>query len=378
MGKLLSHAEKTERFVRVSERLGMDVRQVIDLRDEGAPFFMPYKFALLGGLSEHASDEYEQRIAHELLRSGRQDLVMQNDDGSYRVLPLMRFNYDSDHIAEIEKLLPQPHAVAAMYDIMRLGKLNALAYDCDAMAAACNTVQIFVIGDAITSDEFRNRNPSYVCPETEIDILDISAPVFAELKRHGIEAGDVVLVLGTTLTLAKGNMWPGMLNREGIGVARIGAEAQQAMNHMIYNDVAWHARSAIKRQDSVSGGMSMQFMHDKLHRGWNTMLQHATASVPGDTPIAAVIEACTDFVAPLAAAHGVVPGTHIPVFNTLDLHSRAIAQKIAAEAPEFTPEMREKFAANPPHKSTFIGGPGRAAFVPKQPANDRGFKGPTG
>lgn len=371
MGKLLSSAEKTERFVRVSERLGMNVRQTIDVTSESAPFFLPYKFALLGGLSEHASDEYEQRIAHDLLRNGRQDLVTQNDDGTYRVLPLMRFNYDTDHVAEIEKQLPQPEAVGAMHQIMRFGKLNALAMDCDAVALACNTHQMFFVGEAITGDVFKNRNPSFTCPETEIDILDISAPVFTELKRHGVEAGDAVLVLGTDLTLMKGNYWSGLLNREGIGMGRIGPEAQQAMNHMIYNDVAWHARSAIKREDSVSGALGMQAMHDKLHRGWNTMLQHATAPIDGVEPIAAVIEACTDFVAPLAAAHGVVPGTHIPVFNTMDLHARAIAQKIADEAPVFTPEMREKFAAHPPHKSTFIGGPQQAAFVPRQkPAND--------
>lgn len=374
MGKQLTMAEKAERAVRVANRLGVDVRQVIDARP-GAPFTLPYKFGLFGGLSEHASDEYEQQIARHLIQNGRGDLVVQNDDASYRVLPLMRFNYDTDFIAALEKQMPKPEAMQALQRVFDLGKLTAVMNDCDSVALACNTHQLFMTSDAKNSGAYEIGAREYDCPLSELSVIDIAAPVLERLDQLGLKEDDAVLLLGTTLTTMTGNYWPASLAQKRIRTERVPAEAQARIDSLIYNDVAWHARAGQVAAETVSDAADMRRTNDKLHRGWLSMLQHFTAQSPDGKPVKAVIEACTDFVAPLSAAEeGLVPGTGVPVLNTMELHTASIAEQIAREAPEFTAAMRESYAAHPPHKVMFIGMSGlTCGFVPKpqRAANDQ-------
>lgn len=372
MGKLLSLDEKTARAVRVANRLGVDVRQTIVL-EPGRPFFLPYKFGLMGGLSEPASDEYEQQIAAHLIKAGRSDLVVTNDDGSQRVLPLMRFNYDTDQIAEYEKGVPtDPDSMKALYDTFERGKLTAVMMDCDAVALACNTHQFFMAASAQAYGMFQVGAASYICPTTEIDVIDISAPVLQKLDELGVKEGDVALLLGTTLTNTTGLYWSVMLAHKGIKTGRLPADAQKLVNDVAYDELGWKARAAFNAAAGSDDEAAIKDFVDGLHQDWVKILQDYTQPTPKGTA-AVVIEACTDFVYPFSASReGRVPGTNVPVLNTMELHTAAIAKQIATDAPLFTPEMREQFAAHPPYKAMFIGSPeGPNGFAPKDFAPNR-------
>lgn len=367
MGKLLTLAEKTARAVRAANNLGTDVNQVIDA-SPGAPYSLPYKFGLLGGLSEPASDRYEHEIAQHLIKAGRSDLVVTNDDGSYRVLPLMRFNYDTDQVAVYEKGMPGAESMRALHTTFERGMLTAVMMDCDAVALACNTHQFFVSAHAKMNGTFQPGAATYTCPVTEVDVVDIAAPVLAKLEETGVKAGDAVLLLGTTLTNTPGLYWSVMLAHKGIKTGRVDAATQKLVDDIAYGELGWKAQAELERcKGADSEGMVQDFIAG-LHQDWLKILTDYTQPAPSGTA-AAVIEACTDFVYPFSAqGEGRVPGTQAPVLNTMELHAAAIASQIASDAPVISAEMRALYAAHPPYKAMFIGTPEAAnGFAPKPP-----------
>lgn len=340
----LTLAQKAERAKRVGERYGVNLEAAPEDAADNT-----YRFGLCDGLSRAAGDEYEQIIAHQLIAAGRQDLVSLNDDAkTYRVLPLMRFIYDSQAIEALEQKLPSREAEEAIKRAMLLSKLMAVKAGCNKMALGCNTHQPPFLGAALETAALKRHDMVLHDPATEMDIVDISAPVFEKFRELGIGDGDAIVFLGTTLTMEHDNYWPLSLKEEGISTVPVSRKAQADLTRIIYTDASWEQMKKAGDADTVGGFMTAVHECFDMQKWWGKLTQRLVSQqVNGKSP-KALIAGCTDIGSfPLSSDLGMVPGTNVPEFSTLDLHAMAIAKQIATEAPVLSPEQQQRIKQQP-------------------------------